>query len=95
MVQPLRTLILLVAVATPLAAADLPLTRAESSNYAATSSHADVMSFIRELQQRSNRVRVETLATSTEGRPAIARAKLIRWRSPPDRRKPFSPRSAS
>lgn len=69
MVQPLRTLILLAAVATPLAAADLPLTRAESSNYAATSSHADVMSFIRELQQRSNRVRVETLATSTEGRP--------------------------
>lgn len=54
---------------TPLGATELPLTRAESSNYTATSSHADVMSFIRELQQRSSRVRVETLATSTEGRP--------------------------
>ena len=42
----MRTLILLAAIATPLAAAELPVTRAESSNYAATSSHADVMSFI-------------------------------------------------
>lgn len=66
-------LILLIALTalatTPVAAADLPRTRAEASNYTATSSHADVMAFIQELQQRSNRVRVETLGTSTEGRP--------------------------
>ncbi|MEQ1801178.1 MAG: M14 family metallopeptidase [Gammaproteobacteria bacterium] len=69
----MRKLILLLALpavgAGPLSAADLPLTRAEASNYTATSSHAEVMTFIRELQQRSSRVRVESLGTSTGGLP--------------------------
>lgn len=69
----MRKLTLLLALpalaASALGAAELPLTRAEASNYAATSSHADVMAFIRDLQALSNRVRVETLGTSTEGRP--------------------------
>ncbi len=45
-----------------------PKTIAESTNYAATSRHADVMAFIRELQRLSPLVRVETLCESTEGR---------------------------
>ena len=51
-----------------LLAADGPLTTAETSSYTATSTHAEVMAFIRELQQRSGRLRVESLGTSTEGR---------------------------
>jgi hypothetical protein len=48
---------------------DAPLlTRAEASGYTATSSHEDVLRFIGELQRRSGRVRVETLATTTGGR---------------------------
>ena len=67
----MRSLILipLLAFCTSEAAADWPLTRAESSGYTATSTHAEVMAFVRELQQRSPRIRVETLGTSTEGRP--------------------------
>lgn len=45
-----------------------PLTKAESSDYKSTSLYADVMSFIQKLQQRSIRMRVETLGTSAEGR---------------------------
>lgn len=45
-----------------------PLTIAESSNYTATSRHADVLSFIRELQSMSAFMKVETLCTSPEGR---------------------------
>ena len=60
--------ILLTASITPLAAADMPLTKAESSGYTATSTYADVMAFIHELQQRTSRMRVESLGTSTEGR---------------------------
>lgn len=47
---------------------DKPLTRAESSDYKATSRYGDVMEFIQKLQQRSLRLRVETMAVSTEGR---------------------------
>ena len=47
---------------------DKPLTKAEASDYAATSLYADVMGFIQELQQQSMRLRVETLGTSAEGR---------------------------
>ncbi|MDP2326003.1 MAG: M14 family zinc carboxypeptidase, partial [Gammaproteobacteria bacterium] len=65
----MRSLILFVAFSTPVAAADGPLTRAESSGYTATSTHAEVMAYVRELQQRSPRIRVEMLGTSTEGRP--------------------------
>ena len=45
-----------------------PRTVAESTEYAATSRHADVLAFIRELQRLSPLVRVETLCLSTEGR---------------------------
>ncbi len=67
---PRRALILaiLLAMSAPLAAADLPQTKAEASNFTATSTHAEVMAFIRDLQARTDRMRVETLGTSTEGR---------------------------
>lgn len=45
-----------------------PLTAAESSGFTATSSYADVNSFIKDLQRLSPHVRVETLCISTEGR---------------------------
>ena len=45
-----------------------PRTTAESTDYAATSTYADVMSYIRELQKLSPFLRVETLATTAEGR---------------------------
>jgi len=45
-----------------------PITTAESTNYAATSTFAEVLAFIRELQKLSPFVRVETICTSTEGR---------------------------
>lgn len=51
------------------AAADPPLrTRAEASDYRATSTDEDVAAFIRDLAARSDRVRVESLGTSVEGR---------------------------
>lgn len=52
--------------ATP--AARSPKTTAESTNYAATSTYADVMSFIRDLQKLSPLIHVETLARTAEGR---------------------------
>ena len=45
-----------------------PKTTAESSDYAATSTYADVMGFIREVQKLSPLVRLETISTTTEGR---------------------------
>lgn len=46
-----------------------PQTVAESSGFTATSRHADVVAFLRELQrQHPTRVRLETLGTSAEGR---------------------------
>ncbi len=45
-----------------------PVTTAEATAYAATSTYADVMAFIRGLQELSPLVRVETIASSTEGR---------------------------
>lgn len=65
----MRSVIVLVALTTPLAAAELPQTTAEASGYTATSTHAEVMAYVRELQQRSSRIRVEMLGTSAEGRP--------------------------
>ena len=44
------------------------LTVAESSGFTATSRHADVMTFVRELQRQQPAGAVETLCTSTEGR---------------------------
>jgi len=45
-----------------------PRTTAEATDYAATSTYADVLAFVRDLQKLSPLVRVETMATSTEGR---------------------------
>ncbi len=45
-----------------------PVTVAEATNYAATSRHADVMAFIRDLQKLSPLLRVETYFRSFEGR---------------------------
>jgi len=45
-----------------------PTTTAESTNYDATSTYADVLAFIRALQKLSPHVRVETIAVSAEGR---------------------------
>jgi hypothetical protein len=45
-----------------------PLTVAESSQYTATSFHAEVLSFINELQKLSPNLVVENIATSAEGR---------------------------
>lgn len=50
------------------AASPGPKTTAESTDYAATSTYADVVSFIRGLQKLSPLLRVETLATTAEGR---------------------------
>jgi hypothetical protein len=53
---------------TPVAAQAELLTVAEASGFSATSLHADVMDFVGELNRMSPLVRVETLATSAEGR---------------------------
>ncbi len=45
-----------------------PSTTAESTGYAATSTYAEVMAFVRDLQKLSPLIRVETLCTSAEGR---------------------------
>jgi hypothetical protein len=52
----------------PPAPASGPKTAAEASDYAATSTYAEVMGFIRDLQKLSPLVKLETLAVSTEGR---------------------------
>jgi hypothetical protein len=48
----MRSVILLLALVAPSAGAESPLTTAESSGYTATSTYADVMAYVRELQQR-------------------------------------------
>jgi dipeptidyl-peptidase 4 len=45
-----------------------PITTAESTDYAATSTYAEVLAFIRGLQKLSPLVRVETICASAEGR---------------------------
>lgn len=45
-----------------------PLTKAEATEFKATSLYADVMDFIQKLQRMSLHLRVETLGISTEGR---------------------------
>ena len=45
------------------------LTVAEASGFTQTSLHSDVLEFVAELQAMSPMVRVETMATSAEGRP--------------------------
>jgi hypothetical protein len=46
-----------------------PLTVAETSEFSRTSLHSDVLEFVSELQASSPLIRVETMATSAEGRP--------------------------
>ncbi len=48
---------------------DVPQTRAERTDFAETSTHADVMGFLDELQRQGAPIRVETMATSPKGRP--------------------------
>ncbi len=45
-----------------------PATRAEATDYRETSSHADVLAFVRALQEKSPCLRVETLLVTPEGR---------------------------
>lgn len=46
----------------------VPQTIAESSRFTETSRYADVMNFIKELQQQSSMIRIETLCISPEGK---------------------------
>jgi len=64
----LAVALLIPAFAAAQAPAAAPRTTAETTEYAATSTYADVLSFIHELQKLSPLVRVETICTSTEGR---------------------------
>ncbi len=52
----------------PAAAQPEPLTTAERSGFRATSTHAEVLAFIGQLQRSSPLVRVETIAVTAEGR---------------------------
>lgn len=54
--------------ATQVQAPAVPRTTAEATDYKATSTYAEVMSFIRELQRLSPLIRVESICTSAEGR---------------------------
>ena len=70
--KPILVLIVLVSgiglIGAGAAAQEQPLTVAERSEFKATSRHADVMDFIHKLQALSPKLRVETMAVSTEGR---------------------------
>jgi len=46
-----------------------PLTVAEASGFTATSTHAQVLSFIQDLRRMSPNLKVETMAQTVEGRP--------------------------
>src|ERR1700682_5181700 len=48
--------------------AELPKTVAETSNYLSTSRYDDVMAFLAAIQREDANVRVETFATTREGR---------------------------
>ena len=64
----LAAALMIPAIAAAQAPAAGPRTTAETTEYAATSTYADVLSFIHELQKLSPLVRVETICTSAEGR---------------------------
>src|SRR5207244_2339083 len=51
-----------------LMATELPKTAAETSNYLSTSRYADVMAFVGAIQRADADIRVETFATTNEGR---------------------------
>ncbi len=54
--------------AIPVGSSEVPWTRAEQSNYQATSRYADVINFIAELQRQSPHLRLESIGVSAEGR---------------------------
>lgn len=60
--------IVILASGTKATAPEKPLTVAELSEFKATSRHAEVMAFIKELERRSPLIRVEKLCVSTEGK---------------------------
>jgi len=66
-VVPLAALALFLAA--PIQAQETLLTVAEASDFTKTSLHEDVLEFVAKLQGSSPLVRVETMATSAEGRP--------------------------
>lgn len=57
---------------------DLPITRAEASDYAATSSYSDVMGFVDALAAADNDLQVTTFGTTNEGRELP----LLVWGAP-------------
>jgi Zinc carboxypeptidase len=63
-----RTLMACIAFCEVIMAAELPRTAAETSNYLSTSRYADVMEFVGAIQRADADVRVETFATTSEGR---------------------------
>src|SRR5215470_8332332 len=63
-----RALILFCLLCEAALAQELPKTRAERSNYRATSLYADVMEFVAAIQRADANIRVETFATTNEGR---------------------------
>jgi len=65
----LLTLLTALLIASPAAMAQTgPQTTAETSAYTATSTYAEVMSFIKSLQKLSPHIRIEKIAVSAEGR---------------------------
>jgi dipeptidyl aminopeptidase/acylaminoacyl peptidase len=67
--KPTARLLIAVALFLPITAqAELPQTSAEKSDYKATSLHADVMEFCRQLAKESKLVRLGELGTSHEGK---------------------------
>jgi dipeptidyl-peptidase 4 len=55
----------------PAVAQDLPRTGAERANWERASRHQEVLDFLDEIQQRSDRILVEQLTTTNEGRPFV------------------------
>jgi len=62
------SIILILGIFSSLIAQDYLLTTAEKSEYNSTSTYDDVMQFVNDLLESSENIRLETLATSTEGR---------------------------
>src|SRR5207244_425997 len=65
---PLRMTLILCCVCEVGLAQELPRTTAESTNYRGTSRYAEVMEFIAAIQRADPDIRVETFATTNEGR---------------------------
>ncbi len=61
-------IVLMTAAVSSAASQETPVTKAEATEYKATSRYSDVIHFIEALQQQSLKLRVETLGISAEGR---------------------------